>query len=149
MKTMKKSIFLTAVAIFCSAAIMAQTTGTVQTKRQIRNQTRTEVQNQTQTQTQVQTEVQTQTQTRQQERIHQTDASAQGQNVSTTAQGTESGRGKGEIVSQQARTRGEGQRARTKTGARNQSAGQNAGARGSSVQRNNMRMTGGSGAGRK
>jgi hypothetical protein len=147
---MKRSIFLTAIALMISAGIMAQSTNQVQTQNE--NRTRTQVQTQVQNATQVQSQTQNQTQVQNQDQsgtLDQTrtrsqlrkDAAETGQTVRARARNTESGPGKGAAVSQQAKVRGETQQARKAT--------QNSSARSRAVQRNAMRMSRGTGSGRR
>src|SRR4030043_217575 len=106
MNSMKRLIIMTATALLISAGIAAQTTDPVQ--------------NQTKTRNKEQNKEQTMTKTKK---------ANHGQTVSETARNTESGEGKGEIVSEQAKLQGETRQARIKnqTSAKNQTG--NTGAR--------------------
>lgn len=140
---MKNLIFLTIFALVIGAGAMAQDTES--TPKKIQKQERTHVREKDQLHKQDGTKINE----RKQERIHaRNEAALHGENVSSVAKTTESGPGKGEIVSQEARTRGENQkmRERENVSARNQRMG----ARGNTMQPNsNMRMQKGPGAGRK
>lgn len=140
---MKKLIFLTIFTLVIGAVAMAQDTESAPKK--IQKQERTHVREKDQLHKQDGTKIYE----HKQERIHaRNEAALHGETVSSVAKNTESGPGKGEMVSQEARTRGENQkmRERENVSARNQSMG----ARGNAMQRNsNMRMQKGPGTGRK
>lgn len=122
---MKKSIIMTVVALLISAGITAQTTDPVQYQNKVQKKEQTKEQKKTM-------------------------KANHGQTVSETAQNTESGPGKGQIVSEQAKLQGETQQARIKnqTSAKNQAA--NKGARpANSMQQNKVNAAKGKGAGRK
>ncbi len=102
-----------------SLGISAQTAGTgdmVKTKDQVRKQDRQRIHDPAQVQSGTMDQDQTQTllqkRDRKRDRIH-IPASNHGQAVSETAKTTESVKGKGQVVSQQARTQGEARQART------------------------------------
>lgn len=131
---MKNLIFLTIFTLVIGAVAMAQDTES--TPKKIQKQERTHVREKDQLHKQDGTKIHE----RKQERIHASnEAALHGETVSSVAKNTESGPGKGEIVSQ-------GARKRENVSARNQSMG----ARGNAMQLNsNMRMQKGPGAGRK
>jgi hypothetical protein len=169
---MKRSILISAIALIISAGITAQVTtqNQQQDKVQAGNQLQTQNQSQEQPQVQIREQsrlqdgsgLQTRTQTRdnaakEEKKMLKAQKKAQkmaqknanhGRMVSETARNTESGPGKGEIVSIQARNKGQVQQARIKTNnsAMNQAANQ--GARGNGMQ-TRVRIPAGSGAGRK
>jgi hypothetical protein len=163
MNTMKKSIIMTATALFLSVSIAAQTNDPVQNQTRIQNkdQNKEQTMNKTRQQEQVtdQQGYMTRTKTQNKAAVKEgkekkvktkTKKANHGQTVSETARNTESGTGKGEIVSEQAKLQGETRQARIKnqTSARNQSA--NTGARpANAMQQNRAGAAKGSGAGRK
>lgn len=141
---MKKIIFFSVVMVLLSVGLMAQTTEKVQNRTQ--SHARTQVQEMKESDSQDNTKMRT----RKQERINdRNEAASHGENVSTLAKETESGPGKGEIVSEAAKTQGEAQKMGEKTSAGNRSANRNTGARGSVLHRNNTRIQKGHVAGRK
>src|SRR4030042_3539775 len=103
MNSMKRLIIMTATALLISAGIAAQTTDPVQNQTKTQNKEQNKKRNKEQTMTK-------------------TKKANHGQTVSETARTTESGEGKGEIVSEQAKLQGETQQARIKnqTSAKNQ-----------------------------
>ena len=124
---MKRLIIMTATALLISAGIAAQTNDPVQNQTKVQNKDRNKEQTMTKTK-----------------------KANHGQTVSETARTTESGEGKGEIVSEQAKLQGETQQARIKnqTSAKNQTG--NTGARpANAMQQNKVNAAKGSGAGRK
>jgi hypothetical protein len=113
---MKKSIFLSVIALVISAGITAQTASRNRAQAEQKVQTQTQAQVQTQEQLQVMTKEQIKEQARIQKKIAKEEkkqarieakngASTHGTAVSETARNTESGPGKGEVVSTQAKTK--------------------------------------------
>ncbi len=107
---MKKEVLIGAFALLISAGVSAQEP--VQTQTMSKRQQKTEARTQTKAQKQIHKTdqsgdpIMTQTKTRTQNH---------GAVVSETARRTQSGPGKGEVVSTQARMKGESQKARVKT----------------------------------
>ncbi len=158
MKNMKRTIVLTAMALLISAAVAAQSTN--QAGNQAGNEARINAQTQAQVHAEEGMAIQEQArsmdrmsrQERKQARAElRNEAALHGQTVSEVARTTESGRGKGEAVSQQARVKGETQqvRVRQETRALNGAAQRNQGVSASQMQRGNMNMTKRPGSGRK
>ena len=146
---MKKSIILTAIALLISAGITAQSN--VQTQDQKKIQNKDQNQEQSGTMTQTQTKNKTAVKEGKEKKVKtKTKKANHGQAVSETARNTESGEGKGEIVSEQAKLQGETQQSQMKvqTSAKKQTA--NKGARpANSMQQNKVNAAKGTGAGRK
>ena len=94
---------------------------------------------------------QTRTRSRDQEHLRSGEQLNHGQAVSETARNTESGKGKGQIVSARARTMGESHQARNMhmNSARNRSGFSGMGAKGNGMHANAMKMYGGLGKGRR
>lgn len=116
---MRKTLLLGAAAFMISLGISAQTAGTgdqVKATDQVRKQDRQRIHDPAQVQQgtmdQDQTRTLLQKKDRKRDRIH-SPATNHGQVVSETAKTTESGKGKGQVVSQQARTQGEASQVRT------------------------------------
>jgi hypothetical protein len=163
MKSMKKSIIMTATALLLSVSIAAQTNDPVQNQTKVQNKEQNKEQTMTKAQQQEKVMYQqgNMTKTKAQNKAAvkeskekkvktKTKKANHGQTVSETARNTESGSGKGEIVSEQAKLQGETQQARIKNqvSAKNQSA--NTGARpANAMQQNRTGAAKGSGAGRK
>jgi len=163
---MKILVIITALALIISASTTAQVAK--QSQQQSQKQTSTQVQTHTQDQLQTQDRVQKQERVQKLSGVHtlsRTKVSKEerkmikdqkigekkvnhGQVVSETAKSTESGPGKGEVVSSQAKTQGQAQQARIRENisAKNQSINQSA--RGNIMQ-NRIRVPSRGGAGRK
>lgn len=126
---MKRTIFLSVLALTISAGITAQEPE--QTQSQDRSQVQTQVRDQERVETGQGIMAQNQTRTKISKQEKQmlkaqkkADKSNHGQTVSQTARSTPSGQGKGEVVSTQAKIQGESRQAdiKTRTSAKNQSS---------------------------
>ena len=132
---------MTALALLISASIAAQ------------NVNQNQEQKQTQAREQVQdgSGIQTRSQTGEEKKMLKARKKVQkanhGQTVSETAKSLESGPGKGQVVSTQARNKGEIPQVNEKNSAKNQNA--NKGARGNPAQQNKIKTSAGAGPGRK
>jgi hypothetical protein len=154
---MEKKFLLGAIALMISLGISAQNTATgvkVTAMDQVRKKDRLRIHDPAQVQSGTMNQEQTgtllQKHDRKRDRIH-TPAVNHGQYVSETAKTTESGPGKGEIVSQQAKIQDEAQQAKTieRKAMRTRPAARGTGKQNTPAQRDNMRTVGKAKAGRQ
>lgn len=118
---MKKEILIGAFALLISAGVSAQEPVQTQTRTQTQDQTMTQTMTKKQQRLEAKAQARAQKQARKMDQsgdpiMSQTQTRTQnhGAVVSETARGTQSGPGKGEVVSTQARNKGESQQARVK-----------------------------------